>query len=458
MAKKAQKIKKGKRSELLMVNLNAAGIDVSSTEYQVCVPEDRDDDCNRRFDAFTCDLHSIARWLKSCKIKTVAMEATGVYWIQLFMVLEGYGFDVVVCNAKHIKNLGEKKTDHVDAGWIQLLHTYGLLTESFQPENNIREIRGLNRHRDKLIERCNQSILRMQKSLDMMNIKVHKVISDIKGKSGLALLQAICQGEKRPEELIKLVNQRVKATKEELLKSLEGNWTESQIFILKQNLDSYFYTKKQIKELDSKIEDMLKVYVSFIKKNKKDTEDKELIRSKKKMDANNAFHFDAEKYSHEILGVNITRIAGISGLTAMKIVAELGVDFTKKFPTDDKFSSWLNVAPNNKISGGKLLSSKIPKRTNYVGQVLRVAANTLKSNKGYLGDLFRAKKARLGYNQAVVAVAHKLARIIYKMVKDQVEYDDQIEIEKNKLNMAKRVAYYQKKMEKSQKMLLAMPS
>jgi hypothetical protein len=167
MAKKAQKVNNGKCSELKVVNPDSAGIDVATTEYQVCVPEDRDPDYNRRFDAFTCDLRAIAQWLKQCGIKTVAMEATGVYWVQLYVLLEENGFDVVICNAKHIKNLGEKKTDHVDAHWIQLLHTYGLLTESFLPGNKIMEIKDLSRHRERLIERCNQSILRIQKSLDI---------------------------------------------------------------------------------------------------------------------------------------------------------------------------------------------------------------------------------------------------------------------------------------------------
>lgn len=384
------------------------------------------------------------------------MEATGIYWVQLYIILEENGFDVVVCNAKHIKNLGEKKTDYVDASWIQLLHTYGLLTESFQPENKIRELKFLNRHRDKLIESSNRSILRMQKALEMMNIKIHKVLSDIKGKSGLDILKAIVKGERRPEELLKLVNHRVKASKEELLKSLEGNWSDSQIIILKQNLDTYFHVQNQIKELDIEIEKMLKVYISILQKNKTESIKKKLIRAKKKMDTNNAPQFDIEKYSFQILGVNITRIPGISGSTSLKIISELGSDFVNKFPTVDKFCSWLNLVPNNKISGGKLLSSKLPKRTNYTGQVLRVAANTLKNHKGYLGDIFRAKKVRLGYNQAIVAVAHKIARIIYKMIKDQVEYDDMIEQNKNKNNIEKKIIYYQKKLLQTEKMLIAM--
>jgi transposase len=342
----------------------------------------------------------------------------------------------VVCNAKHIKNLGEKKTDYVDASWIQLLHTYGLLTESFQPENKIREIKDLSRSRERLIERCNQSLLRVQKSLDMMNIKLHKVLSDIKGH----------------------IHHRVKATKEEILKSLEGNWSESQVFILKQNLNCYHYTQGQIHELDLKMEELMKIYVQLVHKDEQGNSPKELIRSKKKMDANNAPAFDAERYSFEILGVNITRIPGISGLTALKVVSELGSGFIDKFPTPDKFCCWANLTPNNKKSGGKILSSKVPKRKNHVGQILRVAANTLKSHKGYLGNLFKSKRASLGYNQAIVAVAHKLARILYKMVKDQVEYNDQIETQKNILDMQKRVAYYEKKAQKSKNMLLAMAS
>lgn len=456
MAKKAQKVKKNKRSELLIVNLNAAGIDVASTEYQVCVPEDRDENYNRKFDSFTCDLREIVKWLKKCKIETVAMEATGIYWIQLYLILQAAGFDVVVCNAKHIKNLGEKKTDYVDAGWIQLLHTYGLLNDSFQPENRIREIKDLNRYRDKLVERCSQSVLRMQKALETMNIKIHKVLSDIKGKSGQAILKAIINGERNPEKLYSIISSRVKASKEDILKSLDGNWVESQVFILNQNFDVYIFTKGQIKELDKKIEELLDAYIPLLQLEKQDIGKGEFIRSKKKIDANNAPNFDMEKYSFEILGVNLTRIPGISSLSTLKIVSELGPNFTEKFPTPDKFCSWVNVAPNNKKSGGKLLSSKIPKRYNYVGQTLRVAASTLKSHKGYLGEVFRTKKGKLGHNQAIVAVAHKLARIIYKMVKDKVDYNEQIEQNKNKEIMIRKIAYYERKLAKTKKEVFAM--
>jgi transposase len=429
MAKKAQKMKKGKRSELLIVNLNAAGIDIASTEYQVCVPEDRDEDPNRRFEAYTCDLHSIAQWLQKCEIDTVAMEATGIYWVQLFMVLQEYGFDVVLCNAKHIKNIAEKKTDYVDASWIQLLHSYGLLKESFQPGNQTRQLKDLMRHRGRIIERMSQDILRVQKSLEIMNIKIHKVLSDIKGTSGLRILDAIVGGERKPSVLADLVHHSVKATREEIIKSLEGNWNDAQLFILKQNLGSYRWSLSQIEELDKSIEQLLLAYTKVVDDSKSN---KPIVRAvKRKSLQGNAFHFDAEQYSYDILGVNITRVPGISSLTAIKLVSELGPNFTTKFFSYKHFCSWCNIAPNTKKSGGKILSSKIPKRKNFVGQAFRVAANTLSKSKGYLGDYFRRIQSRSGYNQAIIAVAHKMARIVYHMVKMGVEYDESIERQKN---------------------------
>jgi transposase len=429
MAKKAQKIKKGNRSELLIVNPNAAGIDIASTEYQVCVPEDRDTEPNRRFEAYTCDLHTIAKWLKQCAIDTVAMEATGIYWVQLFMVLQEYGFDVLLCNAKHIKNIAEKKTDYVDAGWIQMLHSYGLLKESFQPENQIRQLKDLMRHRERIIQRMSQDTLRIQKALEMMNIKVHKVLSNIKGKSGLQILDAIVRGERRPSVLAELVHHSVKASKEEIIKSLEGNWNDAQLLILKQNLEVYRFSLSQMEQLDQSIEQLLIAY-SQIHSNPQNN--KPIVRAlKRKQPQANNLHFDAEQYGYEILGVNITRVPGISSLTTIKLVSELGRNFPIKFPTYKHFCSWCNIAPNNKISGGKVLSSKIPKRKNFVGQAFRVAASTLSRSKGYLGDYFRRIQSRSGHHQAIIATAHKLARIVYHMVKMNVEYDESIEKEKN---------------------------
>jgi transposase len=394
-------------------------------------------DHNRRFEAYTCDLHAIAQWLKVCGIETVAMEATGIYWVQIFMVLQEYGFDVVLCNAKHIKNIGEKKTDYVDASWIQILHTYGLLKESFQPDNQIRQLKDLVRQRERLIQRFSQDLLRIQKALEMMNIKVHKVLSDIKGKSGIAILEAIIGGERRPDLLADLINARVKASRAEIIKSLEGNWNDAQLLILKQNYDAYRFALSQMAELDRSIEQSLSSYSQAASR---DNHEQPMERSlKRQQKVGNAFAFDAEKLCNDILGVNLVCIPGISSLTSVKIISELGSDFTKKFPTIKHFCSWLNLVPNNRISGGKILSSKIPNRKNFVGQALRVAANTLSHSKCYLGDYFRRIKSNLGYNQAIIAVAHKLARIIYTMVSKKLHYSSDIDKEKNiKMVVAKR--------------------
>jgi transposase len=350
------------------------------------------------------------------------MEATGIYWVQLFMVLQEYGFDVVLCNAKHIKNIAEKKTDYVDASWIQLLHSYGLLRESFQPDNQIRQLKDLMRHRERIIQSMSQEILRIQKALEMMNIKVHKVLSDIKGKSGLSILQAIIGGERKPSVLAALVHYSVKTPYDEIIKSLEGNWNDAQLFILRQSYACYCFAQSLIEEVDQSIEQLLVAYAYVAGESKNN---KPIERAlKRKSSQGNALHFDAEQYSYDILGVNLTRIPGISSLTSVKLISELGRDFTEKFPSSKHFCSWLNVVPNNKISGGKILSSTVPKRKNFAGQAFRVSANTLSKSKGYLGDYFRRMRSKLGYNQAIIAVAHKLARIIYHMVKERVEYDD----------------------------------
>ena len=230
MAKKAKKIKTNKGLKLEIVNPNAAGIDVSSTEMQVCVLEDLDGGNNRCFGTFTCDLHQISAWLKACQIDTIAMESTGIYWVALYMRLVADGFDVLLGNAKVIKNIAEKKTDEVDAEWIMLLHSYGLLKASFQPCNYAREIRNLARHRDNLLRSSSKEVQHMQKYMELMNIKLVNVISDILGKSGQDIISAINRGERDARELASLADPRCKASREEIEKSLEANWDENLLF------------------------------------------------------------------------------------------------------------------------------------------------------------------------------------------------------------------------------------
>jgi hypothetical protein len=279
ITKKAETLKTKKGIELKIVNPDAAGIDVSSTEMQVCVPIDRATENNRRFGTFTEDLHSIAKWLKECKITTVAMEATGIYMVQLYMVLEEYGFEVFVVNAKAIKNIGEKKTDQIDAEWIMLLHAYGLLKPSFQPDNMARRIRNIARHRENLLRASSKEVLHIQKSMELMNIKLSNVISDILGKSGQTIIKAIVDGERDANKLAELADPRCKSTKEIIEKSLVANWDDDLLFVLKQSYELYLYYQAKIKECDKEIEKILKEYLVKINI---DENQKEILWSLKK--------------------------------------------------------------------------------------------------------------------------------------------------------------------------------
>lgn len=419
MAKKAKKIHTKKGIELKIVNPDAAGIDIADSEMQVCVPEDRDGDNNRRFGSFTRDLNEICSWLKACNIKTVAMEATGIYWIPLYFKLKDSGIDVILVNAREVKNIAEKKTDEADAEWLMLLHTYGLLKASYQPENEARKIRNLTRHRNNILRALSKEVLHMQKAMEQMNIKLSNVLSDIVGKSGLAIIVAIINGERNPIRLAQLADSRCKRSREEIALSLEGTWGEDHLFELKQAYDLYKYLQGQMIECDRMIEQLLKSYTALI-----DTDMVNFKESKKPIYKKNAVAFNLEHYGYAIWGVNAMRIPGMSSGSLLQLIGELGQDFVEKFDTPAKFCKWCNLVPNNKISGGKLISSRVSKRKNPVGQVFRLCANTLKDAKNSLGIYFRRIRSRSGHMQAIIATAHKMARILYTMVKNKSEYDE----------------------------------
>lgn len=423
MAKKAKKTKSSKGLKLEVVNPNASGIDVSSTEMQVCVPGDRDGDNNRCFGTFTEDLYLIADWLRACGIDTVAMESTGVYWVQLYMVLESAGFDVLLVNAKAIKNIGEKKTDEVDAEWIMLLHSYGLLKASFQPDNQARRIRNLSRHRDALMKSASREVLHMQKSMELMNIKLTNVLSDILGKSGQNIISAIIAGERDSAILASLADPRCKSPREVIEKSLVANWDEDLLFMLKQSFELYHYLQKQMKDCEKQIESILQQYITSVPEENTRAESPRANKVKAKK---NMISIDIERHASKLWGVNLSRIYGISDAALLRLVGELGHDFTSKFNTYKEFCCWANVTPNNKISGGKLLSSKVPRRKNPVGLILRSSANSLKASKTSLGFYFRKIQTKSGYIPAIIATANKLGRMIYTMVKNKTEFDDSL--------------------------------
>lgn len=443
MAKVAKRKQTSKGLRLEVVNPNAAGIDISPKEMQVCVPSDRDGECNRTFGVYTEDLHYIAEWLKACCIDTVAMESTGIYWLPVFRILKESGFDVILVNASDVKNFSGRKTDASDAEWLLMLHSYGLLKPCFQPENIARTMRNLVRHRDNLIRSASREVLHLQKAMEQMNLKLDNVFSDILGKSGQSVIKAILNGERDPKVLSDLADPRCRTSKEEIEKSLQATWDEEHLFEMRQSDSLYQFYLQLIAECDAKINEIAMQYSATV-----DAPKTKLLRSEKYNAKKNRIGFDVEKVAFELWGVNVIRIPGMSRGSLLRLVGELGAGFTTKFVDVKHFVSWANLAPNNKISGGALLSSKVPKKKNPVGIIFRQAANTLKAAKNPLGDYFRHMRAKGGHLQAMVATGKKLASIFYCMVQRKVEYNEKVYCNHRKQELQNKVAYLHKRLQR----------
>lgn len=393
---------------------NAAGIDIASKEHYVAVNPEKCSESIRSFGCFTEDLKAIAQWLKECEVETVAMEATGIYWVSLFLVLEEAGFDVVLVTAKHVKNVRGKKTDVSDAEWIRQLHSCGLLSASFQPDTFTRKLRTYMRHRKNLIEMAATHIRMMHKGLEQMNIKLQHVIADITGKSGQAIIKAIIEGERNPQQLATYCDVRIRSNKKEaIIKSLEGVWKEEHIFELEQSFTLYHIYHQKIKECDAQIE-------KHLREKSPNTNDSD-SSFKSKSNKNN-LNFDAKEILTSITGTNLSDIFGITETNAIEIISEVGLNM-EKWPTVKHFTSWLNLAPNNKISGGKILSSRIPKKKNHAGQVFKMAAFAVQRSKNWLALFYHRIKAKKGTPKAVVATARKIATIFYKLLKEKIPFN-----------------------------------
>lgn len=414
--------KVGKRTStanLPLIHRNAAGIDVGDTIHAVAVPEGRDDVSVRSFGAMTCDLQEIIEWLSKCKIDTVAMESTGVYWKPLFTMLIAAGFDVYLVNSRQIRNVSGRKNDEDDAVWIQKLHSFGLLKSSYLPGDEQEALRTLVRYRRTLTSDSKRFVLRMQKTLELMNVKLHTVIRDITGKTGSAIVEAIINGERNPENFLKYVDRGIKADHETIVHSLEGNWRSEQLFILEECYNSYRYYRERISVCDAEIEKQLSLYHESchpeIEINLKQRSKKQATKNKPK--------FNTNSYLKAIYGVNVMAIYGISDILALEILSETGTDMGK-WATAKHFVSWLNLCPNNKISGGKMISSMLmKKKPNVASQAFRNAANAVQRSDNWLGDYFRRMKAKGGNKYAAVATANKLATVFYKMVRNGQEFN-----------------------------------
>ena len=376
---------------------HAAGIDVGAKEHVVAVPSDRDPQPVRTFEAFTPDLHELAAWLKRSGIETVALESTGIYWISLYEVLEQYGFEVRVVNARHVKHVpGRSKTDVLDCQWIQKLHSFGLLNGSFRPEAQIRKLRTYMRLRDNLVVEGTQAIHHMQKALFEMNVQLSNVISDITGESGLRIIEAILAGERDPEQLASLCGVRIKATRQTVAKSLHGNWDEALLFCLKTALETYRFSQNKIQACDQCIENQLEAFK---------------IRTTLPNSTRNL-----RTQLHRVCGVDLTKIPGIKEQSAQIIISEVGLDMGR-WNTEKQFSSFLGICPNNLITGDKILRRATRKVYNRAADTLRLCAQSLTHSKSALGAKYRRLRARLGPPKAIVAMAHHLARLVYRMLR-----------------------------------------
>jgi len=421
MAQKCRK-KRDTSKMLHILRPNAAGIDIGATEIYVAVPGDRDIRSVRRFDSFTADLHEAAKWLKSCGIDSVAMESTGVYWIPVFKILESCGFDVSLVNARHVKNVPGRKSDVQDCQWLQYLHSVGLLSGSYHPPQEVCVIRSLLRHRGGLVDMAASQTQHMQKALTQMNLQLHHVISDITGTTGLAILDAILSGERNPEKLAALRHQRIKANESVIIKSLEGDYRSEHLFTLNQSLQIYRHYRQMMAQCDQEIESQLNKFEPRVELDKKPLPP---ASSSSRKGKGNEPNFDLRTHMYKILGTDLTQINGISAMTAHIFFSEVGVDLSK-FPTKENFTSWLSLCPNNKISGGKVLSSRTRPGSNRLSQALKMSAMSLSHSHSYLGNYYRRMRAMHGAPKAITASAHKLARIIYHLVKTGKQFDESI--------------------------------
>jgi transposase len=408
---------------LTIVHSNAGGIDVGNESHFVAVPADRDANPVQEFGCWTADLKRMAEWLKACRIDTVAVQATGVYSIPLYDILTGYGIRVVLVNAQHTKNVPGRKSDVQECQWLMKLHTYGLLRDSFRLEEKMESVRTIWRLRDRHVKDASREVQHMQKALTKMNIQLANVISDITGVSGQAIIAAILKGERDPWKLADLKHEMVKASREEVALSLEGNWRADLLFELQQAVDSYDFAHLQMRECDRQLENFLASLPTRTLERPIQpggapaaTTQKAKKARKPKKARRNEPSLDLAAELKRICGVDLTSIDGIDVITAQTIISEIGTDVSG-FKTEDHFASWLGLTPARDVTGGKVIGSGKRKVQNRVAMALRMAATTLLNSKSYLGGRYRHLRKQLpSHAAAIKAMARYLAVLVHRML------------------------------------------
>jgi transposase len=404
------------------IHPNAAGIDIGAEEIVVAVPSDRDPQPVRSFRTFTTDVQALVAWLQACGIDTVAMESTGVYWIPLYERLEQHGIVAYLVNARHVKTVPGRKSDWNDAQWLQKLHAVGLLRASFRPDAEIVALRTLVRYRAELVQHRTPHELHMQQALKVMNLQLREVITDITGATGLAIIRAIVAGERDPVRLAQHRNPACKSSMETIAKALTGTWKDEQLFVLQQALTLYDVYTAQIAVCDAQIEQALQAMAA--RGADPDAPLPDLPPAKGESKSKNRATYNVRAQFARILGVDLVAVGGISGGLVQTIISEIGTDMSC-WPTVKHFCSWLGLAPRNDISGGKGLRSRTMKVASRANQAFRMAAQSVVRSDTALGAYFRRMRARKGPQQAMVATAHKIARIVYHLLKYGEAYEAQ---------------------------------
>jgi transposase len=369
----------------------------------------------RRFGTTTAQLQASAVWMRDLGVETVALEATGVYWVAAYEIYEEHGLRPILINSRAIRTFnGLKKSDFIDCQWIQLLHTFGILQASARAEGVMIELRGYMRQRKTLTEQCSEQIQRMQKALTLMNVRLDQAVSDITGATGMRILRAILKGERNPAKLAELRDPACAKSEPEIAEALTGHWREEQLFVLEQTVKLWDFCQGLMGECDKKIEALIrKLPVRTAA-----TTTKSNAKRRK-----NQVSFDGRTLLEERLGVDLVKIKGLDVLTILTVISESGMDLSR-FPTDKHYASWLGLAPGTKKSGHRVLSSRSRRTTNRAATALRLAAQSLLKSKSELGAFGRTLRARIGAEKAITAVAAKLAHRIYMSIQTGRVYED----------------------------------
>ncbi|CAN5891593.1 IS110 family transposase [soil metagenome] len=414
-----KKESKQRKEEFQVVNPRAAGIDIASMEHFVAVPERLEAQPVRHLGAFTRDLEALADWLVSVGITTVAMESTGNYWLSLYEVLEARGLEVCLVNARHMKNVSGRKSDVQDCQWLQQLHTFGLLKACFIPGETVRRLRCYVRQRNAVEQQKGRDLQHLQRSLTDMNLKLHHLVSDLEGVAAMRIVEEIAAGVTDARQLARHRNKAMKATEEELVRSLEGNYTAEHLFTLNQALSSYRFHVGQMRECDEQIERLL----SAMSGTEQQQGEEFCSRGKARKARKNQYRFDLRSYLLELLGVDLTQVEGLEENTVLEVIAETGTDLGK-WATAKHLASWLGLCPNPAKSGGKVLGHKQRggRSSSRAAKAFRLAARSLHASGHYLGGLYRRVSHKKGPKAAIKAVARKLAVIFYTMVRNKADY------------------------------------